>query len=745
MKFLHANRMHPYNLRPRRTYIFKGDNQEENLTNDRLLELFNSGRYQELDNMILEEAPRASSSDEGVTKIENYPLQTHFLKRDFYVISFLFVASLATRLYEIGKSPIVVWDEAHFGKFASWYIKGTFYFDVHPPLGKMLVALFLWLFGYDGSFSFDSGNTYTDVPIAQARALCSITGALIVPLMYATCRNLRMRREVSCLVASMALFENSFVVISKFLLLDPILLFFTHLAIFFVTRMSQSITSRKEIRVMFLTGISLGLVASVKWVGLFTYTFAGLFVIRDLYNLLPLFRYNRKAFSTHFLYRVVCLIVVPAAIYMLTFGIHFVVLHKSGPGDAHMTTSFQASLSGHEELRVSKPVYIDSFVSIRSQGFGGGLLHAHNHAYETGSKQTQVTIYHHRDENNVFQFKLPWTVESSDPSDTNDRFLIQHGMMLRLFHNSTERNLHSHDQAAPISVYDNEVSLYGNRTNGDHRDHWRILLKNGPTLFSVKTRFQLQHVELGCYLYSTGNQLPEWGFNQGEIVCKHDSDSRGSYWNIEQVFDDIPDHISPSSFSEDTLSFLDDFVHLNAAMMHANNGLVPKLGNRDLLVSTPKQWFWMDKGIRMCNWDSENSKYYMLGNPLTWWTGSLSMILFSVDLFFIVIKHRVNQICISNRTKRYVGTGLLLFSGWLLHYLPFFLMGRVTYLHHYFPALSMSFFMTGWILNRHVGRTLPVVAILVSIYMSSFIYFSPLTYGFKEAIIGRQWKKLWNI
>ena len=83
-----------------------------------------------------------------------------------------------------------------------------------------------------------------------------------------------------------------------------------------------------------------------------------------------------------------------------------------------------------------------------------------------------------------------------------------------------------------------------------------------------------------------------------------------------------------------------------------------------------------------------------------------------------------------------------LFLGWALHYVPFWAMGRVLYVHHYYPALLFSSMLTAVLidyLTRTIARTLPniisstlsqtLLGLTLSSCWYSFYIFSPLAYG----------------
>ncbi|KAF6741536.1 Dolichyl-phosphate-mannose-protein mannosyltransferase-domain-containing protein [Ephemerocybe angulata] len=116
--------------------------------------------------------------------------------------------SCRTRFHRIGASNTVIRDEAHFGKFGSHYLKREFYFDVHPPLGKMLVGLAGLLSGYGGSFEFKSGEVYSDtVPYVATRVMLATFGVLMVPLPWFTSVELGTSQWACHLTTLMVLLE----------------------------------------------------------------------------------------------------------------------------------------------------------------------------------------------------------------------------------------------------------------------------------------------------------------------------------------------------------------------------------------------------------------------------------------------------------------------------------------------------------------------------------------------------------
>lgn len=96
-----------------------------------------------------------------------------------------------------------------FGGFASKYIKGKFFMDVHPPLAKMLIALTGWLAGFDGNFDFkDIGKDYLEpaVPYVSMRLFPAICGILLVPCMFFTLKTVGCRTMTAAMGASLIIF-----------------------------------------------------------------------------------------------------------------------------------------------------------------------------------------------------------------------------------------------------------------------------------------------------------------------------------------------------------------------------------------------------------------------------------------------------------------------------------------------------------------------------------------------------------
>lgn len=232
---------------------------------------------------------------------------------------------------------------------------------------------------------------------------------------------------------------------------------------------------------------------------------------------------------------------------MASFKLHFLILNHSGPGDAQMSSLFQANLVGNDFASNPLEIAFGSKVTLKNMGWGGGLLHSHVQTYPVGSNQQQVTCYHYKDENNDWFIAPRWNEAEPDPEGPL-RYL-KDGDVIRLRHASTTRNLHSHPIPAPITKLNHEVSCYGNLTIGDEHDYWVVEvvddIKRGGKhkvdhIHSLTTRLRFRHQNLGCYLRAANAILPQWGFKQVEVSCDKESNPGDvhTYWNVESHWND---------------------------------------------------------------------------------------------------------------------------------------------------------------------------------------------------------------
>ncbi|BDD57951.1 hypothetical protein MAP00_003269 [Monascus purpureus] len=459
---------------------------------------------------------------------------------------------------------------------------------------------------------------------------------------------------------------------------------------------------------------------------------------------------QQRIFMKHLVARVLGLIIIPILVYMSSFYLHFLILENSGPGDAQMSSLFQANLKGTEVGKDSPlEIAIGSRVTLKNMGYGGGLLHSHIQTYPEGSTQQQVTCYHHKDANNDW-FIYPNRDEPEFDPDGPLKF-VGHGDVIRLIHGQTGRNLHSHAISAPVSKSHYEVSCYGNTTIGDDKDHWMVEVvsdtasKDRSKVRTLTSAFRLRHPVLGCYLRAGNVNLPQWGFKQIETTCVKENKPSDVYthWNVESHTNERLPPGKPDSYKS---PFLKDFVHLNVAMMTSNNALVPDPDKQDDLASKFWQWPILHVGLRMCSWDDNTVKYYLLGNPFVYWGSTASLGIFGVLFLWYLIRWQRGYNELTRADMNHIHySGLYPIIGWVLHYVPFIVMARVTYVHHYYPALYFAILTLGFCIDwftRHVNATANCViyATLYTIVIGLFVYFRAIVFGMEGP--SQQWAHL---
>ncbi|KAJ2723832.1 hypothetical protein GGI07_002371 [Coemansia sp. Benny D115] len=709
----------------------------------------------------------ASASTDSATQYnstERYP-RLSITRNQWMVLGLIVIVSAYIRLWRLSNPANVVFDEVHFGKFAGKYLNGTYFFDVHPPLAKMMFAAAGKMAGYDGKFDFKSiGLDYVaaGVPYVGMRMLPAMMGLAMVPITYVTLAALGHASDACAVGALLVAFENALLTQSRLILLDAALIFFTGLTVMFWALFfteARRPFSKRWWSYLLLTGINMGNALSCKWVGLFLVATIGVWTIKDLWEKLGDLHITPAQYFRHFVARAVALIVVPLCVYLFWFQVHFSVLHRSGDGNAFMSPEFQNTLDGVNLGHTPRDIYYGSRVRIRHDATNAGYLHSHLSNYETGSKQQQVTLYGFRDENNYWVITRTDANEIKHQNKTNPEALerVKHGDVVRLMHWKTFRRLHSHDERPPVTTndYQNEVTGYGwEGFKGDSNDHWRVQIMDGDSsvpeskthLMAIHSRFRLVHLGRRCALFSNRRKLPKWAHEQVEVTCMQSAKVPKTLWRIEtNIHDDIPADAPLAEYKRPGL--VAKVLEATAVMWRVNNGLTKS----HPYESRPHTWPWMRRG--MAFWGSSDRGIYLIGTPVVWWLSLCALLVFGglQVVMFLRGCRGINDRLMGVRERYSESVGFLA-AGWLLHWVPFFLMGRQLFLHHYLPALWLAILSLSASLDlftrrmRRRMRTVVMVGLLLVVVRSYFQY-SHLAYGSpwtRQGCERSKWLKSWD-
>lgn len=529
-------------------------------------------------------------------------------------------------------------------QFASYYLQRTYFFDVHPPFGKLLFALMGWFVGYDGHFLFDNiGDSYIEnkVPYVAFRAMPALMGALTVPTVFLIMWESGYSLPAAVLAASLVLFDNAHIGQTRLILLDATLVFFMAVSVLSYIRFYKfrhEPFGRKWWKWLLLTGLSMSCVISTKYVGTFTFFTIGCAVLIDLWDLLNIDRKGGALslieFGKHFTARAIGLIIVPFFFYLFWFQVHFAILTRSGPGDDFMTPEFQETLSDNIMSAAAVNIQYYDAITLRHKDTKT-YLHSHPDKYplryEDGrisSQGQQVTGYPFNDTNNH------WQILPSTPFPEGDHLGhdVLNNDVVQLRHLVTDTYLLTHDVASPYHPTNQEFTTVPLEEAAGERHNdtlFEIRLEQGKPdqqFKSMSGHFKLIHYPTKVAMWTHTTPLPEWAYKQAEINGNKNVQQSSNVWYVDEV-PSIPEG-SPRLIKEEKkvkrVPFLKKYFELQRAMFYHNNALT----SSHPYASQPFQWPFLLRGVSFWTQNDTRQQIYFLGNPIGYWIASSLLAVF---------------------------------------------------------------------------------------------------------------------
>jgi len=180
--------------------------------------------------------------------------------RDRAIALVMALVAAAFRLPRLGFPPEEIFDEVYHAKTALQYLRGESPTEwVHPPTAKLLIAIGVWLFGYE-SWAW--------------RLVPALAGIALAPVFYFLARTVLARERAAVLASVLLLADGVYLVQSRTAMTNIFAVLFQVTAALFIVR--SALEDRLPLKGMAAAGLCLGLALSTRWTSLWATGFLGL-------------------------------------------------------------------------------------------------------------------------------------------------------------------------------------------------------------------------------------------------------------------------------------------------------------------------------------------------------------------------------------------------------------------------------------------------------------------------------------
>lgn len=257
--------------------------------------------------------------------------------------AFLIVAAVSITVHFafFGHPGSLVFDEVHFCRFISAYSTGEYYFDIHPPFGKLLIAGFSSLFGVGAiDMAFQINTPFQGAEHLVMRFLPSLSGAIIPLLVFLILLRLGTPLVAAFFGGLLACLDNALLVQTRSIFLDGFLIAFLLGSFLAYLNFRQD----RAWAWLVLCGLLAGAAIGIKWTG------GTALALPLIWEAVDALKNRNKAVLQHWLGTSALVTAMALAVYFSAFVVHFSLLEKSGSGDAFHSQAFQKTLTGNPNM-----------------------------------------------------------------------------------------------------------------------------------------------------------------------------------------------------------------------------------------------------------------------------------------------------------------------------------------------------------------------------------------------------------